>query len=61
MSGRKGQAERGVGREVTAKELAGAQINANEGGQWGEARRGAVLSDKGSPTTENAQRPCRRH
>lgn len=31
MSGRKGQAERGVGREVTAKELAGAQINANEG------------------------------
>lgn len=38
-------------RGVTARELAGAQINANEGGR-GEEWRGAVLSDKGSPITE---------
>lgn len=29
-------------REVTAMELAGAQINANEGEQWGEERRGGL-------------------
>lgn len=29
-------------REVTAMELAGAQINANEGEQWGEGRRGGL-------------------
>lgn len=57
MSERKGKAGRGVVRGVTAMELAGAQINANEGGR-GEEWRGAVLSDKGSPITESAQHPC---